>query len=181
MALLKKGLVSALQEQVQRLSNSLARNADDDQKRTDQFADQLHRGLAEVVPVGTVVDWYRPNKEIPIPEGFQVCDGSPIASGPFKGRSTPNLVDRFVMGVSADRMGEVGGASNVTLQIDHTHGVTPCNDANGHNALKAEGWHDYHPNCAERAATSTGGSSLPRVSFDNRPQYFGLLKLMRVK
>jgi hypothetical protein len=65
------------------------------------------------VPSGTIVAYF--GAEIPV--GWVLCDGRPTASG----RPTPDLRNRFVMGVdpTAEPVGRVGGASS----HDHS-GVT---------------------------------------------------------
>jgi hypothetical protein len=65
------------------------------------------------VPVGAVIDWWRPDGTFPVPEGFQVCDGSTVtdARSPFKGKALPDLKDRFVRGVTDPAgIGAAGGA-----------------------------------------------------------------------
>ena len=51
-------------------------------------ADILNLSLT---PVGTVIGWLR-GKYLPIPPGWQKCDGSEIWSGPMEGGNTPNLI-----------------------------------------------------------------------------------------
>jgi len=59
--------------------------------------------------LGSIVIW--PDSSQPIPEGWQLCDG---AGG------TPDLRDRFVLGVEAGHdPGEVGGESTLWLDTSH--------------------------------------------------------------
>ncbi len=47
-----------------------------------------------IVPVGTIVAWHRDlpgMPPLPLPDGWQECDGSPITEGPLAGSSTPDL------------------------------------------------------------------------------------------
>ena len=86
-------------------------------------ADKL---TSPTVPIGTILDWYRPTPTTPIPEGYKICDGSPItdAASPFKGQNTPNLLNRFTYGVDASRLGETGGqidTTNSSLNLSHNH------------------------------------------------------------
>ena len=81
-------------------------------------ADQarLARDSLDGVPVGGVIDWWRPasgaGSEISVPTAFVVCDGRMIESGPMRGQSAPDLTDRFVLSVSMDRIGATGGADS---------------------------------------------------------------------
>jgi len=74
-----------------------------------------------MAPIGTVTAWLG-GKTIPIPNGWQKCDGSPILDGPMNGTNTPNLngEELFLRG---------GSVSNSwTVQPDqlndHTHAVS---------------------------------------------------------
>lgn len=73
------------------------------------------------VPLGTIIDWWRPDAGWSIPDGFQLCDGSAItdALSPFLGSHTPDLVgqQRFVRSVP---LGELNFDGNLAA---HTHNV----------------------------------------------------------
>ena len=71
------------------------------------------------VPVGAIIPWWAPNNSFSSPTGFAVCDGSAIASGPYTGNNTPNLVNRFLMGVSHSNVNSSGGSN--TKNLSHTH------------------------------------------------------------
>jgi hypothetical protein len=88
------------------------------------------------VPVGTVLDWWRPNSSFPIPEGYQICEGSVVSDpqSPLNGFTLPDLRNRFVRGAATlDVVGLTGGAEthdhSVSTpahvhSIDHTHTVS---------------------------------------------------------
>ncbi len=85
------------------------------------------------VPVGTVVDWYRPDSAEPTPDGWVVCDGLPIMDpdSPFHGRSSPNLIGKFVRGIAntpsfGANQGAPpeGGRDDALVQLTHAHGLT---------------------------------------------------------
>ena len=76
------------------------------------------------VPAGTIIDFYRFDKDTPIPEGFQVCDGKKIEDekSPFKGKQTPDLIGRFIMGASEEKgEREEGG----TRGHQHSFSISP--------------------------------------------------------
>ncbi len=61
----------------------------------------INRSSASI-PVGTVIEWWRPNADFPIPTGYKICDGSMIDNlqSPINGQTTPNMTDRFVVGTN---------------------------------------------------------------------------------
>ncbi|MFK7804987.1 MAG: hypothetical protein AB8G95_25365 [Anaerolineae bacterium] len=72
------------------------------------------------VPIGGVVDWWRPAPEWEVPDGFVVCDGSPVNDplSPINGINTPNLIGQMVRGASpnTDEM-EPGGVVTQTVSF----------------------------------------------------------------
>jgi hypothetical protein len=114
------------------------------------------------VPVGAVIDWWRPNASFPLPEGYQVCNGSVVndPDSPLNGQTLPNLNGRFIRGVTdPNSIGGAGGAANHTHSIDHNHGgfgLTTSTNGN-HNHMWAyqsgNSWYSYN---------SAGGSWLVR-------------------
>lgn len=79
-------------------------------------AEDAHNG----VPVGGVVDWWRPNANIPIPDGFVVCDGTVINDplSPYHGQTTPDLRGKMVRGATptSNELG-TGGAESQTVNF----------------------------------------------------------------
>lgn len=77
-----------------------------------------------LVPIGGVIDWWRPDAATPVPDGFKIADGSVVSDpqSPFNGRAVPNLVGKFVQGISQD---VARNNSGMTLggQKDHSHRV----------------------------------------------------------
>jgi hypothetical protein len=85
------------------------------------------------VPVGGVIDWYRPRASDPVPDGWVICDGQPItdADSPFNGTNAPNLVGRFTRGIAntptfgADQGAPPSaGADSFAFTLPHGHGLT---------------------------------------------------------
>jgi len=72
------------------------------------------------VPIGGVVDWYRPDASFPVPEGYMVADGSTVTDpqSPLVNKVLPDLRAKFVQGATTpDEIGTAGGMSS------HSHGV----------------------------------------------------------
>ncbi len=67
------------------------------------------------MPVGTVIDWWRPNNNFPVPTGFKICDGSTVddEESPFNGFNVPDLRNKFVRGAeSLADIGATGGSES---------------------------------------------------------------------
>lgn len=137
-------------------------------------------GLQEV-PLGTVLDWFRFDASIPVPEGFAICDGALVSdpASTFVGRATPNLKDLFVRGVTnVGSIGSVGGSP--TINLAHTHSIN-----HGHTEDFGP-FYAIAPCCSPFPAInvdSFSGSSGSALSNNVSilPPYFGLLKIVRIK
>ncbi len=133
------------------------------------------------VPLGGVQDWYRFHPDVPVPDGYEIADGSPVADpvSPFVGLPTPDLRDRFVRGAaSVAAIGTTGGQD--TADLKHTHsGTTGAGSSSWLilqnpigpvlNAARNTHTHSFTTN----SALNTPVSIVPR--------YVGLLKIVRVK
>ena len=80
------------------------------------------------VPIGAVIDWWRPDATFPVPSGFAICDGHTVsdAGSPLNGKTLPNLSSRFIMGVTNVLNIGASGGSNThdhTVDINHDHGA----------------------------------------------------------
>ncbi len=82
------------------------------------------------VPLGAVVPWWRPTSDAPVPDGWEVCDGSAVSdpASPLyeSGALKPDLRGRFLLG--AGGMGPVpvsegatGGSAQVTTDDAGRH------------------------------------------------------------
>lgn len=121
------------------------------------------------VPLGGIIMWYG----IPssIPNGWALCDGT---------QGTPDLRDRFIVGAgnlytNAAIGGEVSHQLTVQEMPSHTHGYTGKNENSAYHTTETGGYFWKHD--AGWTTTSTGGD-LPH---ENRPPYFALCYIMRVK
>jgi hypothetical protein len=88
----------------------------------------------QLVPVGTIVDWYRPSTTTPVPANWKICDGSVVTNeplSPFNGQAVPNLLGRFVRGINPGLVGSYGGGNlpdqggqdSVGVSLAHTHSI----------------------------------------------------------
>lgn len=132
------------------------------------------------VPVGGIIMWS--GSENDIPDGWALCNGQTV-----EGQKTPDLRNRFVVGAGGSyAVGNRGGVESVTLTIDeipsHTHSISAktVGYAGSWNA-KAEAvtYEDSARNNGRRsiASGSAGGSQ----AHENRPPYYALSFIMRVK
>jgi len=103
-------------------------------------ADTAESVVQGAVPLGAVIDWWRPNADFPLPEGYQICDGSTVTdpTSPYVNFVLPDLSDKFVRGVSdTSLIGQINGTATHTHSVDppstgsssytHTHSVNPPN------------------------------------------------------
>jgi hypothetical protein len=143
--------------------------------------------LAEELKVhsGIIVPFYgsEADAELLAKDGWVICDGRTIvdekASPTYKGKPTPNLIDRFLLG--ARTTGKFGGsnASDTSENGSHTHGRRQVrgsgfgDDNNDNQFLTSESGVHRHsvatvprymsPNCGRRFVR---GRSLARAAAD---------------
>jgi hypothetical protein len=109
----------------------------------DALSAEIKRQMTQI---GQIIDWWRPADSVPIPSGFEVCDGHQVAAGQhdFPGLSTsainlPNLLNAFILGAdpskafataaapgdaAANAPGVAGsGGSNAPKDLSHQHNV----------------------------------------------------------
>jgi len=123
---------------------------------------QVAESALNGVPIGTVLDWWRPNSEWPVPDGFKVCDGTEVSDedSPLNGISVPDLRDKFILGVSnVNDIGVVGGQTNHAHNVDinHDHAVSFTSASGIHS-------HDIDPPIQQ---TSTSGLHSHSVDIPN--------------
>ena len=111
-----------------------------------------------------------------IPDGWALCDG-----GTHDGHATPDLRNRFVVGAGDHySVSDTGGADEVKLTIDqmpsHNHKYTQGHFESffGHGAY-SDMW--VHYDSGNNYTTKTGGDQ----PHENRPPYYALCYIMRVK
>jgi hypothetical protein len=162
------------------------------------------------VPVGTVISWWRPNSSTPLPSGeWMIADGSVVTDSAslLYNQTLPNLTDKFVMGVSAANIGTTGGSN--TLDLSHSHSI-PSHTHNvngttgevdgfwdgGYYTTAGDGkrfadrvyssnsaaWYYRHNHRVDLTTSAwSGNTGSTTLTADNRPQYYGLIYLVRIK
>lgn len=149
------------------------------------------------IPIGGIIMWSGST----IPDGWALCDG-----GTHNGHPTPNLLDRFVVGAHVPssgpagdppyELGDTGGANTVTLAASqippHQHEVKDYYfaEVSAHGAGYYTYWGDskvgsgdtdtdnrYFFYVTHNTSSNTGGGN----SHENRPPYYALAFIMRVK
>jgi hypothetical protein len=125
-------------------------------------AEQLGADVTDTVPIGAIISWWRPGPAVPIPAGYQVCDGSTITdpASPYVGEQLPDLTDRFIKGVTELALGTRGGSASHAHSITiasagrHSHSGS-ADSAGGHSHSVSIGLTGFISN------TPTSGSSSP--------------------
>ena len=83
--------------------------------------------LRQMIPIGTVIDWWRPQASVAIPTGFEICDGRSIAAaahdfGTGNAIVLPDMRNKFIIGAdpwSADGSGSTNGDSTAASGATH--------------------------------------------------------------
>jgi microcystin-dependent protein len=132
------------------------------------------------VPVGGIIMWSGSENEIP--DGWALCNGQTV-----EGQTTPDLRARFVVGAGgAYAVGDKGGAETVTLTVDqipsHAHTTTAKTvgySGSFNSSAEAVTFDSSSKNNGWRSLSGgwTGGSQ----AHENRPPYYALSFIMRVK
>ena len=89
------------------------------------YAFVANRLTLPTVPIGTILDWYRPTPTTAMPEGYQMCDGSLITDpeSPMQGQNTPNLIDKITYGVTLARVDQREKKEGNTINLNHVHSM----------------------------------------------------------
>ena len=140
----------------------------EEMKPRQRFASVAYAlNAADGVPVGAVIDWWRPNDTFLIPDGYQICDGSEVKDpdSPLKGEKLPDLNGAFIRGVTDEnQIATTGGAINHNHSINHDHDAvqTSANGTHNHIWSRIEfgnTWHSYNSS-AEDITISNWGNGL---------------------
>lgn len=126
------------------------------------------------IPIGGIIMWSGASNAVP--DGWALCDGSTVNS-----HATPDLRNRFVVGVgSSYALNATGGVDTVTLtttQIpSHTHTYSTLT-AYEKDLCGCAGQTHHDVSTATGTSAATGGGQ----AHENRPPYFALCYIMRVK
>ena len=134
-----------------------------------------------VTPIGGIIMWSGSPSDIP--DGWALCDGRAAY-----GRTTPNLSGKFIVGYSSSDsdyspVGKTGGEKKHTLTVaempSHTHNMK------FKSYDLAASWKDqrnfYTVSKGTEDQTKTSESAGSGQSHENRPPYYALCFIMRVK
>ena len=134
-----------------------------------------------VTPVGGIIMWS--GSPADIPDGWALCDGRTS-----NGHTTPNLSGKFIVGYSSsdsdyNPVGKTGGEKKHTLTVaempSHTHNMK------FKSYDLAASWKDqrnfYTVSKGTEDQTKTSESAGSGQSHENRPPYYALCFIMRVK
>jgi len=86
------------------------------------------------VPIGTVIDWWRPSAAFPIPEGYAIADGSKVLDtrSPLFDIDLPNLNNAFVRGVTEPSdIGTIGGQDFAVVNTGSAGAHTATTSSSG--------------------------------------------------
>ncbi len=150
------------------------------QQRIDEEIARMQGGIGPVsseAVIGQIIFWHQFEGQ-ELPEGYAVCDGEKIVDpqSTLLGERTPNLIDRFVMGVGLNRLGEMGGDSTSEL----TSRVTVTRPG-GSGWVRLTGGDINVPHNFNLTANAVVFSNNTERVHDNRPDYLGLIPLIRVR
>jgi hypothetical protein len=113
------------------------------------------------VPIGGIIEWWRPAASVPVPAGFVVCDGSPVAAGQhdFPGIATginvPDLRNVFILGADQTKghaAGATGTSSDATADAP---GVAGTGGSNAHTLTTAQLANHNHGGATGGGVTSS--------------------------
>lgn len=142
------------------------------------------------VPVGTVIDWWRPDTNLSLPGGYLPCDGRTVndAQSPLNGKALPNLLNKFVRGVTnPNQIGLSGGNENYSIPFTFDlpavtsettqsgEGATDVRDGSGVKVIPITSNHTHRVTIDP--ASYQGTTNQTTIL----PPYIGLLKLCRIK
>lgn len=97
------------------------------------------------VPLGTVIDWWRPDDSWPVPDGCAICDGTMLddTASPFHGELLPDLRCKFVRGApDPASIGSTTGWDNHshTTNISHNHAAFASASDGAHRHAWLQWW-----------------------------------------
>ena len=134
-----------------------------------------------ITPVGGIIMWSGSPSDVP--DGWALCDGRTS-----NGRTTPDLSGKFIVGYSSsdsdyNPVGKTGGEKKHTLTVaempSHTHNMK------FKSYDLAASWKDqrnfYTVSKGTEDQTKTSESAGSGQSHENRPPYYALCFIMRVK
>lgn len=133
---------------------------------SDAFVKAL---VTAAVPLGLISLWS--GASTAIPTGWALCDGS---------NSTPNLVDKFVVGAgSSYAVGATGGEATHKLTVDEMPAHSHPTGASTTPSIYEHGDDEDHDNVIPDGGTTTGSTG-GGGAHNNLPPYYALCYIMRI-
>ena len=162
------------------VANSSVVNGNSEVTGTLTVAETLTAGTLAgygTIPVGGIIMWNGTS----VPDGWALCDGQTA-----NGQTTPNLRGRFIVGYQSgdadyNSIGKTGGEKKHTLTVDEmpSHNHTIANITNTSGGGTKTGDRDWHEN--KNGDNISSGSTGGGAAHENRPPYYVLAFIMRVK
>lgn len=136
-----------------------------------------------IIPLGGTISWcnHIGTVILNIPDGFWVCNGSTIndINSIFDGQPSPNMTNRFIRGSNNLRSGNIGGNNSIVLtdnNMYHSHTYTRYS---GRTLCSNTGIGTYWLGSSTIATSNLGVA--PRIAFDNQPEFYDMVVLVRIK
>ena len=162
----------------------------------------LRNDVDIAVPVGGIIMWS--GKSSDVPAGWAICDGNwvdCIKDGKTARIQTPDLRDRFIVGAGHDyALGAKGGQNTATLtaaqsglpahthNMQHDHGVTlRGKEATGtqskvfRSGAESPSKSEQRTSASSKTDTDANTAKPASEAHENRPPYYALFYIMRVK
>ena len=132
------------------------------------------------LPSGIIVMW----SGTVVPGGWALCDGT---------NSTPNLIDRFILGTNVAGIGQTGGATDHAHTVDsHTHSHDHPSSASGRSS--SDVFHDIgihssasintpsvlHTHDVDLADIDSSAESPGTNTVDHTPPFYALAFIMKL-
>ena len=162
------------------VANSSVVNGNSEVTGTLTVAETLTAGTLAghgTIPVGGIIMWSGTTP----PDGWALCTGQTS-----NGKATPNLQGKFIVGYQSNdadynSIGKTGGEKKHALTIDempsHSHTIANITRTSGGGTKTGD--KDWHENRA--GDTISSGSAGGGAAHENRPPYYVLAFIMRVK
>lgn len=125
-----------------------------------------------VVPVGAVIDWWRPDDSFSIPAGYAVADGSVLddPQSPLHGRKLPDLRGAFVRGADTSGIGATGGSASHTHTTDlpvHDHTVSVDHDHDAISSIHSHRWAVWDRSALQWESFNSSGNGFVLMDWSN--------------
>lgn len=100
--------------------------------------------LRQAVPIGAVIDWYRPAGTVAVPAGFVICDGATTLPsdqhdfGTGAAFTVPDLRDKFIVGANAATADGTAGSFVAGTGVSTAPGIRGAGGANSVKLVASE-------------------------------------------